>query len=45
MDSKLLDMVDLKERHSGKYMYKVLNNTLIEFGVENSIFRYVKLNF
>jgi hypothetical protein len=39
MQSKLLDMIDLKENHTGAYLFRVLQEILTNFDIENSIFR------
>ena len=36
---KLLDMIDLKESHSGLYLFKKLNECLEKFEVEKRIIR------
>jgi hypothetical protein len=37
--SKLLDMVELKESHSGAYLFRKLTDTLTDFNIENRIIR------
>lgn len=39
LESKLLDMIDLKESHSGLYLFKKLNECLEKFEVEKRIIR------
>jgi hypothetical protein len=41
MESKLLDMIALHENHTGAYLFRVLQETVTDFGIENSIFRSV----
>jgi hypothetical protein len=41
MQSKLLDMVDLKENHTGAYLHTILQKSLSDFEIQNSIFRSV----
>jgi len=39
LESKLLDMIDLKKSHSGLYLFKKLNECLEKFEVEKRIIR------
>jgi hypothetical protein len=41
IESKLLDIIDLNEKHSGKYLFRVLKEALEDFEIQNRIFRYV----
>ncbi len=43
LESKLLDMIDLKESHSGNYMFRLLKNSLEEFKIEKKVIRLVKI--
>ena len=43
LESKLLDMIDLKESHSGNYMFRLLKNSLEEFKIEKNVIRLVKI--
>jgi hypothetical protein len=45
MESKLLDMIALHENHTGAYLFRVLQETVTDFDIENSIFRSVFLFF
>jgi len=39
IESNLLDMVDLKEKHSGLYLFRMLKEVLNDFKIQNNIFR------
>jgi hypothetical protein len=49
MESKLLDMITLYENHTEAYLFRILQETLTDFGIENSIFRsvfhFLKISF
>jgi len=36
-------MIDLKESHSGNYMFRLLKNSLEEFKIEKNVIRLVKI--
>jgi len=38
MESKLLDMINLEEKHSGYYLFQCLWHSLEDFGIEEYIF-------
>jgi hypothetical protein len=39
IESSLLDMIDLKEKHSGLYLFQILEQVLNDFNIKNHIFR------
>src|SRR6266536_1156862 len=43
LESKLLNMIDLKESHSENYMFRLLKNSLEEFKIEKNVIRLVKI--
>jgi len=42
MESKLLDIVEMKESHSGLYLFRKLTESLKDFEIENRIIRSVQ---
>ena len=49
MESKLLNIIVLHENYTGAYLFRVLQETVTDFDIENSIFRsvfhFLKISF